>query len=321
MNFTLQDIIKIAGQPTKERNGHIYFRCPECAALGGDNSGDNLIYTPSENLLYCFVHEEHSKNILRQMHSDETIEKTYQKPIEQNHRTQQWEINQMEYVEYAFECNQALLTDNSPYYYFDNLTALEYLYKHRLISKETIEICEIGFDFDDKKWVFPVYPVAKKGTMYGFRYRGYDLKNKSIWSEKDTPSCVMSIKGKPTDKNLYICEGEFDALVMVEILRAYKKLDYSSIYSPSMGVSNLKNCINKINFENYENVYLCLDNDIEKRKIIVNGKSQDVSLQMTKELIERHPFLIDKTPKFTDEELKLGNKDITDWWKIHILRG
>ena len=54
----------------------------------------------------------------------------------------------------------------------------------------------------------------------------------------------------------------------------------------------------------------------KKEKIIKNGKPQDVSRQMTKAIIEKYPFIKDRTPKFTDEELKQGYKDIADIWEL-----
>ena len=38
--------------------------------------------------------------------------------------------------------------------------------------------------------------------------------------------------------------------------------------------------------------------------------------QMTKAIIEKYPFIKDRTPKFTEEELKQGYKDIADIWKL-----
>ena len=78
--------------------------------------------------------------------------------------------------------------------------------------------------------------------------------------------------------------------------------------------------MSNIQFNKYDNIYLCLDNDKEKEKIIKNGKPQDVSRQMTKAIIEKYPFIKDRTPKFTDEELKQGYKDIADVWKLKYMK-
>lgn len=287
MNFTLQDIIDIAGQPSKESGGHTHWQCPYCQ----DRGKDNLVFTAKKNLLTCFADPSHSRLILQEIGKKK-------KALEQPKPTQeakQWQINLEEYLTYQHECNSQLLASSK---------ALNYLYEHRLITRDTVELCGLGYDFEDNKWVIPIYSL-KEQRLVGFKYRRGDFTQKGEWCETDTPSTIAMIWGKEKNENLYICEGMLDGYVLTQWM---DYPEHSTIYTPSMGVGSLKNSILEINFNNFENIYLCLDNDKPKwnkktKKWVAAGPAN------TKELLERYPFMIDKTPK-----PKLGN-DITDLYR------
>ena len=94
---------------------------------------------------------------------------------------------------------------------------------------------------------------------------------------------------------------------MVDILDKYNKIDDSIIITPTNGAKTLLAKITDIELNNFENIYLCLDND--KGKINKQGKPDDVSWQTTQALLKLYPKFIDKTP--------IDCKDINDWWKEH----
>jgi hypothetical protein len=186
-------------------------------------------------------------------------------------------------LEHQHACNSQLLASNK---------ALNYLYEHRLINPFTVQKCGLGYDFEDNKWVIPIYSL-KEQRLVGFEYRAGNFSQKKVWKEKHTPSCISEVWGARKNENLYITEGFFDSYCLMQILEQYDKLDKSTVYSPSNGVASLTSCITEINFNNFENIYLCLDNDEAGQKV-------------TKELLERYPFMIDKTPK------PVKGNDITD---------
>ena len=122
------------------------------------------------------------------------------------------------------------------------------------------------------------------------------------------PSCLAIIYGNQKAENLYICEGKWDSLAMIEILDKYNKLNDATIIMPTNGVKTLLKHITDIELNNFGNIHLCLDND--KGKVNKLGKPDDVSWQTTQELIKLYPKFIDKTPQ--------GYKDWNDWWKEHL---
>ena len=155
-------------------------------------------------------------------------------------------------------------------------------------------------------------------NLVGFEYRYKDLKQKKIWRQQGTPKCMALVYG--SGKNIYCGEGYKDCYILIQILKHHNMLDDATIVTSSNGVSHTLDVMSNIQFSKYDNIYLCLDNDKIKEKIIKNGKPQDVSRQMTKAIIEKYPFIKDRTPKFTDEELKQGYKDIADVWKLKYMK-
>ena len=282
LDIILEDIIKICGEPSKKLSGHTYFMCPYCQ----DSSKDNLIWTESKRMLKCFADGFHSRMILSEIMKDKkkNIPKSTQK-------IRQWHLNLEKYFEYMLECNNHLLNSQE---------ALNYLYKHKMITKETVEITNIGFDNKDKKWVIPIFSL-KEQRFVGFRYRGWNFKDKKVWCEKDTPSCIAEIYGKSENKNLYICEGEWDAILFAQYI---KFCEHSTVYTPSNGCSSLKNVINEINFNNFENIYIIMDMD-------------EVGQKAANEIIKKYPFIIKKDLQFTKKQVEEGYNDFSDWYRLN----
>lgn len=298
----LQDIIDVVGQPIKKNGSEYEFRCPVCSAFGGDTKGDNLKYNANKNVLYCFANSEHAKDILREINRRKrTKEIDMQEP--------QYKKCQKEYVLYQQACNDLLLgrkvhwetilslweNDAKEVCAFNKSSeTLNYLYRRRGINPFTVEQVGLGIDPVDKKWVIPIY---RHDMITGFEYRALDFSKKKIWREKDTPRHMAYVWGKPKSEKLIICEGFFDAYIMLQ-LQEGKDV---TIATCSNGVNGTLNAMKDVCFNNYKEICLCLDNDTPSQEI-------------TKTIIEQYPFVIDKTPQFTDAELEAGNKDITDWY-------
>ena len=326
MELTLNDIQEYLGQTGRKIGQEIVFQCPYCL----DKAKDNLHFNEKKGILWCFANEQHNKDIL-----SEIMKKKYEAKRMENKEIPAYIKNQEKYLYYMELCNSALLgtltknwidavneqdmfEDNEYNFYLDLINsdkprlAREYLEAQIGINKDTIKISGLGLDFFKNKWVFPIFDMS--ANLVGFEYRYKDLKQKKIWRQQGTPKCMAIVYG--CGKNLYICEGYKDSYLMIQILKHHNMLDNSIIVTSSNGVSHTLDVISNIQFSKYDNIYLCLDNDKIKEKVIKNGKPQDVSRQMTKAIIEKYPFIKDRTPKFTDEELKQGYKDIADVWKL-----
>ena len=331
MELTLNDIQEYTGQQGRKIGQELVFMCPICQDRKGK---DNLHYNPTKNILWCFANEEHSKVIL-----SEIMKKKHENKKAENKEIPAYIKNQERYLMYQILCNETLLgrldkslldelnkqdmfEDGEYKFYLDLIEtdkprlAREYLEKETGINTDTIEITGLGLDFFGNKWVFPIFDMSS--NLVGFEFRYKDLKQKKIWRQKGTPKCMALVYGN--GKNLYVQEGYKDCYLMIQILKHHNMLDNSTIVTSSNGVAGTLDVMNNIQFNKYDNIYLCLDNDKEKEKIIKNGKPQDVSRQMTKAIIEKYPFIKDRTPKFTDEELKQGYKDIADVWKLKYMK-
>ena len=53
---------------------------------------------------------------------------------------------------------------------------------------------------------------------------------------------------------------------------------------------------------------------------MINNISNNTISGCVKAIIEKYPFIKDRTPKFTAEELKQGYKDIADVWKLKYMK-
>ena len=326
MELTLNDIQEYLGQTGRKIGQEIVFQCPYCL----DKAKDNLHFNEKKGILWCFANEQHNKDIL-----SEIMKKKHESKRMENKEIPAYIKNQEKYLYYMELCNSALLgtltkdwidavneqdmfEDNEYNFYLDLINsdkprlAREYLEAQIGINKDTIKISGLGLDFFKNKWVFPIFDMS--ANLVGFEYRYKDLKQKKIWRQQGTPKCMAIVYG--CGKNLYICEGYKDCYLMIQILKHHNMLDNSTIVTSSNGVSHTLDVISNIQFSKYDNIYLCLDNDKIKEKVVKNGKPQDVSRQMTKAIIEKYHFIKDRTPKFTDEELKQGYKDIADIWKL-----
>lgn len=332
MELTLNDIQEYTGQQGRKIGQEYVFMCPICQDRKGK---DNLHYNPTKNILWCFANEQHNKDIL----SEIMKKKNESKKMEKRNEMPSYIINREKYLFYQILCNNALLGkldkgwieelknqdmfEKGEYgFYLDLIKtnkprlAREYLEKETGINADTIELTGLGLDFFGNKWVFPIFDMSS--NLVGFEFRYKVLSKKSMWRQEGTPRCMAIVYG--CGENLYICEGYKDCYLMIQILKHHNMLDNSTIVTSSNGVAGTLNVMSNIQFSKYDNIYLCLDNDKIKEKIIKNGKPQDVSRQMTKAIIEKYPFIKDRTPKFTDEELKQGYKDIADVWKLKYMK-
>lgn len=329
--ITLEDVIEYLGQPRTKIGGEYIWQCPHCL----DKSADNMHFNDKKGILWCFADPTHNKLVL----SEIMKKKNESKKMEKINEIPAYIKNQEKYLMYQILCNDALLGrldkswldeinkqdmfEKGEYKFYLDLIetdkprlAREYLEKETGINADTIELTGLGLDFFGNKWVFPIFDMSS--NLVGFEFRYKDLKQKKIWRQQGTPKCMALVYGN--GKNLYAQEGYKDCYLMIQILKHHNMLDNSTIVTSSNGVAGTLDVMNNIQFSKYDNIYLCLDNDKEKEKIIKNGKPQDVSRQMTKAIIEKYPFIKDRTPKFTDEELKQGYKDIADVWKLKYMK-
>ena len=309
MELTLNDIQEYLGQTGKKQGDEIVFGCGICQLSGGDAHSDNLKWNTKKNILYCFKDSEHSKIIM-----SEIMKKKHEAKRMENKEIPAYIKNQEKYLYYMELCNSALLgiltkdwidavneqdmfEDNEYKFYLDLINtdkpqkARAYLKEQRGINTSTIEQTGLGFDFKARKWVIPIFDMSS--TLVGFEYRLADFKNKKIWREKGTPSCLARVYG--TGKKAIIHEGFMDSFCTVQMLEEKGTLNNYSIFTTSSGVASVLKIIPELQFNKYENIYLLLDCD-------------NAGDKATQEVIEKYPFIIDIRKMLKDSNCKDVNQ-------------
>lgn len=275
LDITLDELENFLGS-YKKKGQHYYFQCPYC----NDKHKDNMIYTPSKNLLKCFRDDEHASMLL-----SEIMKKKYADKIDVN--IPQYLSMQEKYLEYQISCNNYLLSNDK---------ALAYLQKTRGINKDTVEKVGMGFDNKNNKWVIPIFDDT---YLIGFEYRAADFKYKKIWREKDTKRCLAHIYGCAKAHTIILCEGMLDAYICVQMLNEYKQLDNTTVASVSNGVNGTLAIMPEIKFNNFDSIKLILDND-------------DAGDLMTERVLKQYPFVVDARGFLK----KYDVKDITDYYLL-----
>ena len=309
MELTLNDIQEYLGQMGKKQGDEIVFGCGICQLSGGDAHSDNLKWNTKKNVLYCFKDSEHSKIIM-----SEIMKKKHEAKRMENKEIPAYIKNQEKYLYYMELCNSALLGtltkdwidavneqdmfENNEYnFYLDLINtdkpqkARAYLKEQRGINTSTISKTGLGFDFKARKWVIPIFDMSC--NLVGFEYRLADFKNKKIWREKGTPSCLARVYG--TGKKAIIHEGFMDSFCTVQMLEEKGTLNNYSIFTTSSGVASVLKIISELQFNKYENIYLLLDCD-------------NAGDKATQEVIEKYPFIIDIRKMLKDSNCKDVNQ-------------
>lgn len=316
MELTLNDIQEYLGQQGKKQYNEVIFSCPLCNSLGRDRHGDNLKFNTSKNVLYCFCENSHSKQIM-----SEIMKKKHESKRMENNEIPKYIKNQESYLYYQVLCNNALLGkldqnwldvvkernmfEQGEYdFYLDLINsdkpqkAKEYLKSTRGINTSTIELTGLGFDFNARKWVIPIFDMGC--NIVGFRYRGADFKQKKVWTEKGTPKTLARFYGADTAKTCYCVEGEWDALIMVQWLLETGQKDFM-VVSPSNGASSLLSVMPQLQLNKFDKIKLILDNDTAGDKA-------------TEEVLKVYPMVIDERGFLK----KSGINDINDYYLAKV---
>lgn len=318
MEITLSDIQEYTGQTGKKQGDEIVFGCSICQLSGGDVHSDNLKWNTKKNVLYCFKDPDHSKMIM-----SEIMKKKHESKRIENKEIPAYIKNQEQYLYYMELCNSALLgtltkdwidevnsknmfEQNEYEFYLDLIKsdnagkARAYLERQRGINTPTIELTGLGFDFKARKWVIPIFNMNCE--IVGFRYRGASFSKKKVWTEKGTPKTLAIFYGTYTAKTCYICEGEWDSLIMVQWLLENNQKDFM-VVSPSNGASSLLSVIPQLQLNKFDKIKLILDND-------------NAGDKATEEVIKKYPMIIDNRDFLKNSEIK----DINDYYLRKVVK-
>ena len=275
-NITLYDIKKILGEPTGKQGGEYVWQCPYCM----DSHKDNMRFNERKGLLWCFADPEHSKEVLKKMNkNDRPVQRTSVSEVPK------WEIMQEKYIEYMVQCQEELL---------NNQELLDYVYKKRGLSKKVIDWVGLGFDSEANQFVIPIFGLKEGCAITDFELRAYGDK-KIISRVGGGHNTVAMIYGAAKAKTLIFCEGFMDGYALLQFMLDKKQTDFT-IYSCSHGAESLLKCLPSVNFSNFEEVKLMLDND-------------EAGDKATKSIIEQYPFIKDSRKFLVDS----GCKDVGEF--------
>lgn len=311
--ITLDDLVQELGE-YKKIGQHYYFQCKYCL----DEHKDNMIYTPSKNLIKCFADDSHSRQLL-----SEIMKKKHESKRMENKEIPAYIKNQEQYLYYMELCNSALLgtltkdwidavnnqdmfEQNEYEFYIDLIKsdnaekARAYLKQQRGINTSTVSLVGLGFDFKARKWVIPIFNMNCE--IVGFRYRGASFSEKKVWTEKGTPKTLARFYGADTAKTCYCVEGEWDSIIMVQWLLENNQKDFM-VVSPSNGASSLLSVMPQLKLNKFDKIKLILDNDASGDKA-------------TEEVIKKYPMIIDSR----DFLKQSGINDINDFYLEKVLK-
>lgn len=279
----LEQVIKVAGNYTFRNGDNYNFQCPICASEGHDRHRDNLIYNANRKIVKCFANESHSLEVLSM------INRTCPKPKENNVISKSnipvWEVRKEQYLEYMRLSQDILLHDKS---------LLDYVYNKRGITSDILDLCGVGFDDTENCFTIPIFSL-KYDCITDFELRKYGDK-KEIRRIGGGCSTIAGIYGCKKAKTLIICEGFIDGITLVQWLIDKGQKDFT-VYSCSNGVSSLLGVMNEINFKNFDEIKLILDND-------------EAGNKTTKDIIEKYPFIKDSRQFLVDSDCK----DISEYY-------
>ena len=300
LDISVEELREVLGHETKSKYGTYYFRCPECAKMGKDTHGDNLVYNSSNGRLRCFGCGEGQMTALRMINEYRQKTGYWQKSKEEREKSKPkfekkplwYEINKEELLMYMCEATEELL-EAEP--------VVEWLYNKHGINKQSISDCGIGMDADKNAICFPIFSINHEQILVGFEYRLIG-ETKKIWRTKDSPSGIAQVWGRKSAPYVIILEGYLDCYCFKQFLEKKGLSDDYLILTPANGANDLLKHLNKIDFSKYKTCYLLLDND-------------NVGDTVTDNILEQYNFFIDKR-----EVLKKNNvKDFKDLYKLKYL--
>lgn len=308
--ITLDALIAYLGQPTKRIGGEYVWQCPYCQ----DTHKDNLKYNERKGFLKCFANDSHSTDILREVRkqlnaNNQRTEikpiKSQPKPLEKEPRPEE-RLTKEELTEnffYMLKSMEELQTTQR---------AQEELLQKRGINKDMANHLGIGIDLEKHCFVFPIfsYSTHTNTNVIGFEYRPSLLPNaikekrtkqeeeakKKITRKKGSIAGLAMINAKTHwNNNLAIVEGFLDGYALCQHLTEKGQIENYHIVTPSNGIGVLKNQIKRINFDDYIDIYLYVDND-EKSKPIVE--------EILKEYPQIKPISLNCCKDFNEHYLK-----------------
>lgn len=308
--ITEEEVISILGNDYKIMGNELVWGCPSCRAMGGDNAGDNLKFNRDKHVLKCFACDFGTEvvGIIARRRYDKNKDYEFTpkpKSMPQNEQTKEPEIPRENLDVYYWNCLVDLMK---------NKDVMRNMYEKHTILPTTALACGIGYDKTKDMLVFPSKSVASTPTdcdcpslkANGAEYREYQGEKK-IRRISGYDSRICCVIGSQFTMQGYICEGYKDAYNLYQILKITQPdvLKYSAIFTVQNGTNsiNANNCLQKVNWNILDNVYLLMDNDK------AGDKATEVALGFFPKMIDyRKEFLNEYSDIQEKFKAEYGNK-------------
>lgn len=281
-DITLEQVTTICGNYTSKNGVNYTFRCPICSEEGHDKKGDNLIYNSDRHIIKCFANQNHTLEILSRINKQYPIKREYKEFVPKIYEPPIWEIRQSKYLEYLLLAQEKLMF---------NRELLKYIKDKRGLTEKTLDLCGIGFDDTENCFTIPIFSL-KHDCITDFELRQYG--EKKIRRIGGGCATIAKIWGLSKAKTLYIVEGFIDGMTLTQWLLEKNQKDFT-VYSCSNGVGSLLGCMREINFSNFNEIKLILDND-------------EAGDGVTNAIINKYPFIKDSRKFLKDSGLNDVNE-------------
>lgn len=259
--ITEEEVISILGNNYKIQNEELVWQCPACP--NGDKSGDNLKFNRNKHVLKCFAcdYGQEITGIIARRRFEKITGRQYGYVPEPKPKTEEKGVAQDKLSDYYCKCNKELLSNDE---------ILRKMFKKHSIMPLTAIECNIGYDKEKDKLLFPSIATGSNPqdcTQFvenGGEYREYEGE-KHIRRISGYDARICNIWYSPQAVQAFICEGYKDSYNLVQYLKLTQTqmIDKTSIFTLQNGSNsiNTNNCLQKINWHLFKNVYLLMDND------------------------------------------------------------
>lgn len=259
--ITEEEVVSILGNNYKIQNDELVWRCPACP--NGDKSADNLKFNRSKHVLKCFAcdYGQEITGIIARRRFEKITGRQYGCTPKAKPEKEEKGIAEDKLSDYYCECNKELL--------FNDEILRKMFEKHSIMPLTAVE-CGIGYDKEKDKLLFPSVATGSNPqdcTQFvknGGEYREYEGE-KHIRRISGYEARICNIWFSSNATQAFICEGYKDSYNLVQYLKLTQPqmIDKTSIFTLQNGTNsiNANNCLQKVNWHLFKNVYLLMDND------------------------------------------------------------
>ena len=212
MNGLALDYIREKGLQHQVRGKEIVLReCPFC----GDTR-NHFYIEPNEGQFFCHKCQERGNLISLKKHLGDHQPKPDEKGREKNSRESMGAINQAFPAKAGPRKLDEKMASESHAMLLGDAEAMRYLIEERRLTLETIKSFTLGLRIEANGTRWLTIPHYQKGKLLNVKSRSLPPSEKEFRRVKDCPSVLFNGDCIEGTEEVYICEGEIDALTLLQ---------------------------------------------------------------------------------------------------------